>query len=468
MSYHQSLTHFVAPLLALAVLVGCGGGDTRSSTTGSSDGNSDASTASSATDGGQSDNFGLQLSTNAISVQEGDGSATVNISVPKFNGYAGNVALSAVGASASDQQRLITNFSDSVLGASENNATLSVAVDFSPHPILPQTRTLQIIGRDENDNTVTAEIDLNVTPTSRPDVYLLAGQSNMVGFSEAGAKAANPGEPDAPNSRILQLNVTGNDSQNFPTAASFSDPAAVAVPNPRFVVALDPLHSGYDVTIEGKEGTFIGLGLSFAKRALPDTTANIILVPTAWSNTGFCERENNEINNLGWLPAPVSNAALSGTLLHDRAIARTDIVIQETGGILRGILWHQGEADSDDLDCAVNYEQNLQNMVASLRSNIQLDARGAVARGSNADVPLVVGTMSRGGGFGEFPPEKSLVDNVHKNIASLVPFSTVVINDDLVPDAYPCGEGSCIHFGSRAYREMGVRYYDQLSDLIRP
>ena len=30
------------------------------------------------------------------------------------------------------------------------------------------------------------ELDINILPTSRPDVYLLVGQSNMVGFSEDG------------------------------------------------------------------------------------------------------------------------------------------------------------------------------------------------------------------------------------------------------------------------------------------
>lgn len=454
---------------ALLLFSSCGGGDQRSA--GDSGGGTSTSTDGSNTggaEGGGSDSIGLQLSTSAISVQEGGSTGSVTVSVARLNGYAGRITLSVTGQTSADLAQLSTQLSEDSLNANENGATLSISIGLSNQPILPQARTLKITARDESNATVTANLTLNVQPTDRPDIYLLAGQSNMVGFSEPGAKSADPGGADEPNSRILQLNVTGNDAQNFPTPASFSDPQSIAVPDPRYVPALDPLHNGFDVSIQGKEGSFIGLGLSFGKRALPNTTANIILVPTAWSNTGFCNRDENGISNLGWLATPVNNQALSGTLLHDRAIARTNLVIAETGGILRGILWHQGEADSDELNCAVNYEQNLQNMVASLRANIAEDARGPNARGANADIPFVVGTMSRGAEFADFNEEKIIVDSVHRNINSLVPFSTVVIADDLVPTAYPCGQGSCIHYGSLAYRELGVRYFDLLQGIGQP
>jgi len=337
-------------------------------------------------------------------------------------------------------------------------------------PIEPQTRNLRITATDGNTQRDTL-LNINVTPTNLPDVYLLIGQSNMVGFSEVDAKQAGFTGDDAPVDAIRQLNVTGNDQENFRTEASFTDENAIAVPSPRFTPAIDPLHNGFDSSINGKAGTQVGLGLSFAKRAIENTNASeIYLVPAAWADTGFCRRDRTTLamfeGSLGWNATSSSPAdpQLSGTLLHDRAIARTNMTLRETTGILRGILWHQGEADASNPYCAQLYAQKLTEMVASLRSNIRQDARGPNARGPNANVPFIVGTMSKGGSYNVQPEPKMVVDGVHRNIKQSVPFSAFVNNDDFIPPDYPCGDGDCIHFGSRAYRQMGSRYYDQLRE----
>ena len=112
----------------------------------------------------------------------------------------------------------------------------------------------------------------------------------------------------------------------------------------------------------------------------------------------------------------------------------------------------------------------MQELISSLRTNIIEDARGSVARGEHADVPFVVATMSKGsderGSQLPFDDIKLIVDGVHRNIANFVPFAGFVNADDLIPPDYPCGEGSCIHFGAAAYREIGVRYYDQLIGVL--
>ncbi|MBX2836885.1 MAG: sialate O-acetylesterase, partial [Gammaproteobacteria bacterium] len=113
---------------------------------------------------------------------------------------------------------------------------------------------------------------------------------------------------------------------------------------------------------------------------------------------------------------------------------------------------------------------NLIKLAQRLRSDANIDARGADARGDNAAIPFIVGTMSRGnderGTFSDFSAEKQRVDDAHRNFPNLVPFAAVAIADDLVPPAYPCGQGSCIHFGAAAYRELGVRYYEALQSVI--
>ena len=147
--------------------------------------------------------------------------------------------------------------------------------------------------------------------------------------------------------------------------------------------------------------------------------------------------------------------------------------IQRSDGILRGILWHQGESDGDNGVCSQAYAGNLATLASEMRTRIISDARGTSARGETSDVPFIVGTMSMGdderGNFAPFSDIKSVVDNVHRSAGAqgLIPNYGVANLDDLVPaNGFPCGEGSCVHFGSEAYREMGVRYFQQLQTVL--
>jgi len=51
--------------------------------------------------------------------------------------------------------------------------------------------------------------------------------------------------------------------------------------------------------------------------------------------------------------------------LFDRAVARTNETLRLTGGILRGILWHQGETDARDEQY---YTDALYTLIYSLRN----------------------------------------------------------------------------------------------------
>src|SRR5690606_27718914 len=115
-----------------------------------------------------------------------------------------------------------------------------------------------------------------------------------------------------------------------------------------------------------KTGDSIGPGLSFAKAALEDTTQDIILVPAAWGDTGFC-RELRPRGSWNSVVRSVGDLA-SDTLLYKRALLRTAVTIQESGGILRGIIMHQGEKDASDeenkgLDCVQHYAENLRLLI---------------------------------------------------------------------------------------------------------
>jgi len=397
----------------------------------------------------------------ALSIVEGQDTVELPVALGRSDGYLGEVSLTAVGQSEADDANLSYQFTDTILGADEQSTTLRLSLAIGPQPILQQERNLQVTATDAAGESSTAQVTLQVTPTERPDIYLLIGQSNMIGISEDNAKLAGIGEPDQPVDTIRQLNVTFNDNDNFATASDFTDPEKSYNTGNPLTIAVDPLHTGLQSN-GSKSGQRIGMGLSFAKSARQNSSADIFLVPAAWSDTGFCKRDTNSVPGIGWNATQKSTPELSGTLLHDRAIVRADITITETGGILRGILWHQGEADSDDLVCAQTYADNLAEMILSLRTNIMPDARGTEARGPDSDVPFIVGTMAMGGEQTPFSAAKSLVDGALRDLPNSVNQTNFVNNDDLVPPAFSCGGGSCIHFGAAALREMGDRYYQGL------
>lgn len=445
-------------VLAISLLAGCDS-DIRAVDEPGSDLSADTTTPS------------IQLDSDSlVTLVEGEDSVSIPLSITRALGAISSITLSARGATPSDEQELSWVFEQALLQPAESATNLIVQMSIGPRPLHPQIRTLLLSASDGVSQTTSTRLNISIEPTDKPDVYLIVGQSNAVGFSEDDSKSALVGESDAPDERIQQLNVTGNDEFNFTSPADFTSEPNLYNIGERLTPAVDPLHTGYNSEIMGKPGQRIGFGLSFAKQALLDTTTDIYLVPTAWSDTGFCSRSTNRFPGSGWNATEKSNSALAGTLLHDRAIARTNITLSLTEGILRGILWHQGEADSDSVTCANVYEDNLVELASSLRTNIAEDARGPDARSANSDIPFIVGTMSKGadsrGSQLPFEPAKLIVDAVHRNVTSTIPMSGFVDSEDLVPPAYLCGEGSCVHFGARALREMGFRYYNVLTNLL--
>ena len=378
------------------------------------------------------------------------------------------VRLTLEGRTAPDVEGVTHEFDVATLDGDGDVARLTLRLDIGNAPILPHTRRFTIVASDGVRTTRTG-LDVAVEPVDAPDVYLLIGQSNMVGSSLDGTRDAAPGGPDVSDPRVRQLNVAPNDGvETFTTASDFTSPEVNIVGTP-LVVAEDPLHEPRGTDDDGKSSQYIGLGLTFGKRAAEESTAGVVLVPAAWSGSAFCDNENDPLGH--WNPEPTSSPVLGNTLLFDRALLRVNAALAESGGILRGILWHQGESDAN-LPCATLYGENLQGLARALRTRIDPDVRGPALRGPDAPIPFVVGTMSRGvdenGDYSEYNAAKQLIDDVHRDVADPsgahpIPHSAVSVHDDLVPaEGYPCGFGDCIHFGARALREMGVRYHEAL------
>lgn len=426
--------------------------------------------SSSGSDNGlqSSDAFDLTTTvTGTVVVTEGnDNAVTVPLNLTRAASSSAPVTLSVRGAGSNDTQQLYTAFSAATFEGGNSNSTLALTVGIDALPIKEHTRTLMISATD-GVSTDEISLDLRVIPTAKPDIYLLVGQSNMVGFSGDGTKRANAGEPDEPNPRIKQLHVSYNDEwNNFTDAAAFRSVQANVL-SPAIITAEDPLHEPMNLQTQSKDNDYIGLGLSFAKAALNDTTANIVLVPAAWSGSAFCNNDNGPRGQ--WNADSTNDPSLGNTWLFDRAITRADAAINQSGGVLRGILWHQGESDSNS-NCAGSYLANIERLAQQFRLRIKPDARGGEFRRADSPIPFILGTMSRGfderGDLSVFHADKQLVDNFHRELPSQVPYVATSVHDDLVGNQWPCGNSTCIHFGAEALREMGARYYQQLQAVM--
>lgn len=335
---------------------------------------------------------------------------------------------------------LSVQFRPAEIEAGVLSSTLNLRLDIAPLPRLAQSITLVVTAND-GSNELETDLLINITPVAAPDVYLLAGGTNMVGRSQPGSVEASSGQQDAPDSRIQQLRVEfGSDGVAEDSSISF---------------ARDPLHDS-TTPIDLPTAT-VGLGLSFAKAALADTTQNIILVPAALAESAFCGS-----GITGWQSLPERG----NTILFDRAMLRLNRTLSLSGGIFRGILWHQGDADATQA-CASTYGESLMQLVSDIRTDADPDLRGEAARRPDATIAFVAGTLARGaderGDFSMPDSSREQIDTFLRNAELDIPFSSTALLDDLVPsNGYPCGANNCADLGAAALRETGVRYYSAL------
>lgn len=233
-------------------------------------------------------------------------------------------------------------------------------------------------------------------PTRKEDfhLYLLIGQSNM-----AGRGAVPPDQK--PHPRVLKL-----DKEN------------------KWAPATEPLH--FDKPIAGA-----ALGTSFAETmadAAPESVT-IGLIPCAVGGT------------------PLSRWEKDGDLWK-QALARLEIARQH--GTLKGILWHQGEADSTST-LAPTYGKRLAAMVSDLRTQIL-----------SPTMPFVAGHL------GTFIVESNpngtpnLWRKINEEIDTLpsnVPHAAIVPSEGLGH------KGDRLHFDTAALREFGKRYAEAMQRL---
>lgn len=230
---------------------------------------------------------------------------------------------------------------------------------------------------------------VNIPDKSKFHLYLLIGQSNMVGINDI--------EPEdlKPHPRVLAMDN-----------------------HYEWDVATNPLRRR-DRAGVGPGWTF---GLTMAER-FPDAT--IGLIPAAIGGTPLEHWER-------------------GGYLYDHALYR--VMLAARLGTLKGVIWHQGEADARVEELAMTYGSRLSMMIADLRAEVGVP-----------DLPFVVGTLCEAfaGPFGKH------VNEVLFRLPENVPHTACALSTGLG------NIGDNVHFTAAAAREFGRRYAHEMLKLMQ-
>ena len=198
------------------------------------------------------------------------------------------------------------------------------------------------------------------------NLYLLIGQSNM-----AGRGAVEP-----------------QDTIAFPRVFTLNK-------NNKWVPARDPIH--FDKSVAG-----VGLGRTFGiEMAKANPNAVVGLIPCAVGGSSIDV----------WKPGIYFRQTKTNPW--DDMEKRLEIALQH--GKLKGILWHQGESDSNPAQCD-SYKQKLEDLIQRVRS-----------LAGNPNVPFVAGELGR---F-KIKSNKEQYSNMKPSPAQVVMKSTQeVVNSD--------------------------------------
>lgn len=249
---------------------------------------------------------------------------------------------------------------------------------------LEPTSNLQLFSTPLMDDTCTQ-------PDPNFHIYLLMGQSNM-----AGRGPITETLKDAGKDRVLMLNAKGE-----------------------WVHARHPLHFDKP-TVVG-----VGPGLSFGvAMAEANPTVRIGLVPCAVGGTSITR----------WQPGAYDEP--TGTHPYDDAVKRIEDAVR--CGVVKGMLWHQGESDSNPAD-AFLYLRKLAELICRVRT---LTAQ--------PDLPVVAGEL------GQF---KEVYKNINTQLQKLpaeVPHTALATSEGLTD------KGDQTHFDGASADEYGRRYAAQM------
>lgn len=217
------------------------------------------------------------------------------------------------------------------------------------------------------------------------DSFLMIGQSNMAG------RGALDEVPPILDSRLFMLR------------------------NGRWQPLCEPVN--YDRPFAG-----IGLAPSFALEYAKKYEREVGLIPCADGGTSIRE----------WEP---------GGLLYSHAVMMTKLALRTSR--LKGILWHQGETDSDCKEDAERYLERLAVFFGHLLHDL-----------GNPNVPVLIGEL--GNFLKDYPEGGDYYETVNR---ALREFSSRSPQYSFVPADGLTSNPDCLHFNAVSQREFGKRYF---------
>jgi hypothetical protein len=234
-------------------------------------------------------------------------------------------------------------------------------------------------------------------PKKKFHLYLLAVQSNMAG------RGVVEDQDRIKNPRIWVLTK-----------------------NNTWELASDPLH------FDKPAVTGVGPGSAFA-RAMAEKDTNVVvgLIPCAVGGSPI------EV----WEPGKYYEATKSHP--YDDAITRTTEAMK--AGELKGILWHQGESDSDSLKSRL-YAARLEALVKRFRKRLK-----------KKSLPFAAGTMAEY--YTDRHPYAKVINDAVLNLPRHVKNTMAVSASGLKE------KGDDTHFDSPSARELGRRYAQAFQEL---
>ncbi|MBC7000322.1 sialate O-acetylesterase [Cytophaga sp. FL35] len=248
------------------------------------------------------------------------------------------------------------------------------------------------------------EIVNPVNESKEVHLYLLAGQSNMAGSS--------PIEPSdtIPHNRILRFN------QDY-----------------QWEIAKEPLR--VDKSIVG-----MGPGLSFARELVKrDTTIIVGLIPAAVGGTSISL----------WEPGAFDTK--TKLYPYDQAIDRALSAMRS--GELKGIIWNQGESDSNK-EGANNYQQKLNVLIERFRKDLGID-----------NLPFVAGLLSKFKVVKKVQGRRQVNRYAQAVNSAILDLKDIVKNYEVVKLKNAKDKGDGTHLDSKSARALGKEYAQAVLNL---
>jgi hypothetical protein len=231
-------------------------------------------------------------------------------------------------------------------------------------------------------------------PDPKLEIYLLLGQSNMAGRGDITTEFSK-----IENANVFMLNKANE-----------------------WVLAKHPLH------FDKPSAAGVGPGLSFGiKMAEANPKVKIGLVPCAVGGTSISQ----------WSAGKYDKA--TDTHPYDDAIIRIKEAMKT--GVIKGMLWHQGESDTSPEKSAV-YLEKLQILIDKIRTLC-----------NNPNLPVVVGEL------GVFKENRRIINEIIAPLPSKVPYTAIAKSDGLEQK----GDGA--HFNSESAQILGYRFAEKMLEL---